>query len=336
MTRLIFKEPILIDQSIDLYLLESKYPHELRLALDILYERGILEINSQPIDYVHEFYVLYSEGFIRFMNPTRNTIIEIPAEIRGFRITGGRPFRILINSKPLSRNEIHEIDRTLGPDDLKITWNINAWGLLGESYIHQQDIKNITLIPISIITEKSYIITRRNFIEKVLQKADMLKREFIEIIVEPIDLSYVKETKLKEAFELLLEKQKLLLEVMNKQKDAKTATERRGIIDEVRRTIEGLGELKELYKEIYKTLCIEAHEYEAKDEAAKEMSEALFGILSATFNYTSRLGVHTKTREKKLLYIPIPTEIETEFAIQQAIIELNYLIKLLKAYVLRI
>lgn len=306
-----------------------------------MYEKGILEINSQPRDYIHDFYVLYSEGFIRLINPIRNTSIDIPAELRGFRLIGGTPLRILINSKPLSRNEIHEIDRKLGSDDLEITWNIGAWGFIRENYTQQQDIMNITFIPIDITTEKSYLVTRRNFIEKILQKADMLKREFIEIIAEPIDLSYVKETRLKKAFELLLEKQKLLLEIMNKQKDAKTATERRGIIDEARKTIEGLDQLKELYKEIYKTLCIEAHEYEAKDEAAEEMGEALFGILSATFNYTSRLGIHTKTRKKdkirkkELLYTPIPTEIETEFAVQQAIIELNYLIKLLKAYVLR-
>jgi len=159
------------------------------------------------------------------------------------------------------------------------------------------------------ITEKSHNVSRKNFIEKILLKVDMLKGEFIEVIAELIDLSYVKETRLKEVLELLLEKQKLLLEIMNKQKNAKTATERRGIIDEIRKTIEGLNKLKELYKEIYKILCIEAHGYEAKDKAAEEMSKALFGILSATYNYTSRLGIHTKTRENELLYTPIPTEI---------------------------
>jgi len=248
MTRLIFREP----QGINLYLSEkNEYPHELRLSLDVSYEKGVLEINSQSREYTGEFYVLCSRGYLGLKNPTRNVSVNVATELREFRIPGGKPLMISIDSKPLSRNEIHEIDEKLAPDDLIINWNIDAYGFLGESHVKQQNMKNIALIPIYIGTERIYEITRRNFIERILQKADMLKREFIEVIVESIDLSYVKETELKDALELLLEKQKLLLEAMNRQKEAKTATEWRGIIDEVRRVVEGLNKLKlkELCKE---------------------------------------------------------------------------------------
>lgn len=333
MARLIFTEP----QYINLYLSEkSEYPRELRLSLDVSYEKGVLEINSQPREYIGEFYVLNSKGYLKLTNPTRNVDVKVNAELREFRIPGGKPLTISIDSKPLSRNEICEIDEKLAPDDLIVDWHINAYGFLG-GVIKQRDMRDMALIPIFIGTHKEHKMTRREFIERVLQKANMLRREFIELIVEPIDLSYVKETRLKNALELLLDKQKLLLGAMSKQKEAKTADDWRGIIDEVRKSVEGLDKLKELCKEIYETLCIESHDLKAKDEASKEMSDALFKTLDATYKYASRFGIHTTTTPQsgRLPYIPIPTKMEAEFAIQQAIIELNYLIKLLRAYALR-
>jgi hypothetical protein len=327
MIKLIFKEP----QLINLYLSERKYPHELRLSLNVSYNKGVLEINSESREYIDEFYVLNSTGYLRLENPTRNVSVEVAAELREFRIAGGKPLSLVINSKPLSRNEIHEIDRKLAPDDLKINWGINAYGFLGESYIKQHNMK---LISIYIGTDSFHEISRSNFIKHIVEKADMLRREFIEVIVEPIDLSYVKEARLKGALELLLGKQKLLLGAMNKLKEAKTATDFRGIIDEVRRVVEGLERLKELCEEIYKNLYIESPDIEAKDKASKEMSEALLHSLKATYDYASRFGIHTKTLSGKL-YTPIPTKAEAEFAVEQAMIELNYLVKLLEVYVLR-
>jgi hypothetical protein len=342
MVRLVFKEP----RYIDLQISESKYPHELRLNLLVDYKEAIFEEGSHSREstqdkLTNEFcaiYVLYSEGYFTFENPTRNVSINIASELRDFRIPLMKPLRIIVDSKPLSRNEIHEIDEKLAPDDLKITWSIDAYGFIEKSYIKQQDINGLTLIPIYIGTDKAYEMSRKKFVENILEKADMLKREFLEVIVEPIDLSYVKETRLKEALELLLEKQKILLGAISKQKEARTATDWRGIIDEVRKTVEGLDKIEELCKEIYKTLRIEAPDLKAKDEASREMSEALSKMLSATYNYASRFGIHTTTMPQsgKLPYTPVPTKIEAEFAIQQAIIELNYLIRLLKTYALRI
>ena len=60
----------------------------------------------------------------------------------------------------------------------------------------------------------------------------------------------------------------------------------------------------------------------------------LDSLYQATYYFASRFGVHTQTLNKKD-YTPYPTIDEVEFAVQQALIELNYLIKLLKAYALR-
>jgi hypothetical protein len=327
MVRLVIKEP----ERVSLHLSEKEYPREIKLELMGYYDKAMLVLDSGSKEYTHGFYVLHSYGYINFENPTRNVSIQVAAELAQYWISGGKPLSLKIQSKPLSRKEIYEIDTKLTPDDVKIHWSIDAHGFLEENYTREY---NVGLIPIFIGTERLHNISRADFIKNVTERADLLRREFMEVLVEPIDLSYVKDAKIRSALTLLLEKQKLLLGAMNKLKEAKTATDFRGVIDEVRRVVEGLEGLKDPCEGIYQRLYIESSDVEAINEASKEMSEAVVHGLNTTYKYASRFGIHTKTLSKKL-YTPIPTRIEAEFGVQQAIIELNYLIKLLNAYALR-
>ncbi|MCP8313118.1 MAG: hypothetical protein H3Z53_01935 [archaeon] len=327
--RVVVREPTRV--RLKLRKLEDIYPHEIRLGLSAYYNKVEFEMNSKSEVYTDNFYVLNSSGYMRIENPTRHKIVNIAIELTECRIGGSRPLNLEVYSKPISKNEIHEIDEELRPDDLKISWNVDAYGFLEDKYARQY---NVGLISILIVSDFQHDISRTNFVKNIVEEADMLRREFIEVIVEPINLSYVKDDKAKGALQLLSEKQKLLLGAKNKLTEAKTATDFRGIIDEVRRTVEGL-ELKEPYEEIYRKLSIESSDAEAIDEASEEMVEAVNMGLTATYKYASRFGIHTKTWKSGRLYTPIPTITEAEFAVQEALVKLNYLIRLLNTYAIR-
>jgi hypothetical protein len=323
MTRLVIRRPTNV--SLELHEVKDRYPREMRLGLRAFYNEFKLHLNSESEEYFGGFYVLNSRGNIIINNPRRNKTLNIAAELTDCWIAGGKPLVLTIYSKPISRDVIHEIDEELRPDDLKISWYVGAYGFL------EKDLQK--LIPIQILTDEQHDISRTSFVENVIEKADMLRREFIEVVVEPIELTYVKDAEVKEALQLLLEKQKLLLGAMNGLKKAKTATDFRGVIDEIRRTVENL-KLRELYKRICKELLIESPDIEAINEASEEMVEALNEIISGTFHYASRFGIHASTLKKRT-YTPIPTMTETEFAVQLALVQLNYLIRLLSTYTVR-
>ena len=291
----------------------------MRLRLIASYNQVILEVNSQQREYSGGFYVLNSSGRMTITNPTKSKKIVLTMEVPRCWIPGGRPLNMNICSKPISRSEIHEIDEALRPDDVQIQWEIYAYGFLGGKCSKEF---NAGLIPIFIGTDGWHNISRMKFVKNVIEPADMLKREFIEVMVEPIDVSHVKDSEARDALETLLEKQKLLLGAMNKLTEAKTATDFRGIIDEVRRAVEGL-KLGEPYKKIYKMYYIESRDAEAIEKASEEMVETLNMSLKAIYKYTSRFGIHTTTlprgTEPKRVYTPIPTRAEAEFAVQQAV-----------------
>jgi len=325
MVKLVIKKP----KRVHLSLSKREFPRELRLEVRAQYNEVSLEINSEAKEYVHGFYVLYSEGTI-YLGSKSGSVVQIAAELKKCWIRGGKPLSLTVYSKPLSRSDIHEIDEKLGTGDVKVSWNVEAYGFLAEKAAKEFD---AGLIPI-IVAEYEHHVSRSEFVKNVLEQADMMRREFLEVISEPIDLSYIKDARIRGALQLLLEKQKLLLGAIDGLKKAKTATDFRGIIDEVRRAVEGLERLRGLCEEIYKKLYIGSSDISAIDKASREMAEAVFQSLKATYTYASRFGIHTKTKNKKSFYTPVPRRIDAEFAVQQTLIELNYLARLLSIYAL--
>lgn len=329
--RLSIKDP----KNVSFILCETiHYPRLPSFRLDACYNIVTLDIDSKSESYDGGFYVLYSRGYISFKKPSGENV-DIAASITDCWNVGGRPLTLRIDSEPLSRSMIHEIDEKLRPDDLEVRWSIDVYGFLEEDSAKRY---NAGLIPIFVGTDSPHKISRIEFVRNVLEKADMLRREFIEVVIEPIDLSYVIDSRAKSALQLLFEKQKLLLGAKNKLAEAKTSTDFRGIIDEVRRVVEGLYQLEEICGEMYKKLgYIESSDVEAIDETSKEMADAVVSknsLTAATFYFASRFGIHAETRTKRL-YTPTPTRMEAEFAVQQALIELNYLVKLLSTFSMR-
>jgi len=341
MIRLVLSEP----EDVKLSLVSRDvYPREMRLHLAVRYTKAMLEINTtSKEEYDRGFYLFHPHGEIELINEARNVNVKISAEISGGRIGS---YSLNIYSKPLSREDIYEIDEKLRPDDIEVRWSIDAWGVLEEKFAKQH---NIGLIPIFIGTVRRFRIPRKDFVRNVLEKADLLRREFIEVVVEPIDLDHIKDSELRSALQFLLEKQRLLLEVKEKLAEAKTASDFRGVIGEVRRAVEipkeWLERLRKLCEEAYRKLnYIVTNDPNALKDAPLEMASTIVGgsenikrmtgLLEVTYYYASRFGIHTKTLSGSP-YTPIPTRMEAEFAIQQALIGLNYLIRLLSRYTMQ-
>jgi D-ribose pyranose/furanose isomerase RbsD len=314
--------------NINLELIEERFPYGLRFRLTAEYKKCELIRNGECKPYTNVFYILSNrQGYFELR--ADSTHLRIKSEIEIGQVSGYPP-RITIFSKPLSRKEIDEIDKTFAPNDLKIYWSVYAYGFLDDD-----SMKN-NLIIISI--DGSHKITRKEFCENILQKADMLKREFIEVIIEEIGDLNVSDHRLKATLQLLLDKQKFLSTAMEKLKNANKDSEYIEIIGEVRKVVEGIKEdnnFRELYKEIYKRRISSSSEEVRTNEAIGIVGTLIgkSGIIDNIFTYTSKLGVHVTTKENKQPYRPEPNRIDAEFAVQQALITLNYLIKLLKEYI---
>ena len=187
-----------------------------------------------------------------------------------------------------------------------------------------------------VVSDRFYEIPRKDFVENVLKPADMLRREFIEVVVEPVSLEHVTDSRIKAALKLIAQKQKLLLQALDLLTRAASASEYRGIIDEVRRVVENLNNLKNIVSEAYEALgYTEATDPQIIKQASMEAADSVMEIINGIFHYSSRLGIHASTQHPKRPYIPRPYRMDAEFAIQQALITLNYLAKLLNKYAYR-
>lgn len=340
--RLVIKNPI--KYSLVVKKEDRTYPHEIRLRLKCRYNKSTLEVNEEKREYFKGFYVLYSRGYIELYNSSRSNSVLLDAEITKCWISGREPHSIDIYSKPLMISDIKEFDEKLRTGDLELKWNINAYGLLR----NYDDIKqyNLRLLPIFIGSEGWLNFSRTDFVKNILEPIDMLKREFIEVAVEPIKIERIKDSEIKKALKLLSEKQKLLLDSMKSLATAKTTRQYRDILGGVRGAVEGLRRSEEIQKigsRIIRELGkITSSDPQALAEGSEEMISTIIGshngdrrftgLMEATFYFTSRFGIHTETLQSKKPYVPNPTIEDAEFAIQQALIELNYLIRLFNQY----
>jgi len=164
-------------------------------------------------------------------------------------------------------------------------------------------------------------------------------------MVESVDddlLNRITDADVRKAIRILVDKQRMLQEALNKLYRARTASDYRDVISEVRRTIEGIvlgtsagNRIASALEKAFKGLGI-AYEIEAGafDEVVKGLKEVLLGkesFTNAIFSYASSLGIHaSETKKLRKLYEPRPYRHDAEFAVLQAMLFLNYLIKILK------
>ena len=321
---------------------ESRYPREMRLCIEPKYQRAVLLRGDEEVGELKgRFYVLVSRGYISLMGAK---MVEIEASIGNVEIREGNPRNVSIISKPLTLKDIHEIDETLGQNEISVYWDLHAYGLLDWEEARNLGVPPGALLHAFIASNEQFRINHQEFVEKVLQPADMLRRVFVEVTPEPIDdsfLNQVSDPSIRDALKFLLSKQKILQELLEKLHSANTSSNYRNIIADTRNAIEGLVPNREKGKQVfealknaYKTLAIirEANT-DVLDDVIDETLKRLEEFSRATFRYASALGSHT-TQEGRH-YVPYPRRDDAEFVILQAMIQLNYMIKVLKAYAVR-
>ena len=330
----------------DLELKRSEdYPRQARIKLRAKYDTAIIKISDKEIEMNPELglgvYILRSEGHLKFEPISGGKSVEIRCSIRGVWNSNVKDLDII--SEPLSLEEIYEIEEYLSQQDVKIYWSIDCWSFLDkpENYGLQRG----TLVHIFISSGRYFTITRQDFIRKILEPADLLKRRFIEVIVESInsnELDKIPDEGVREALKLLLSKQRLLQDALDRLIRASRSSDYKSVIEYVRDVVEGLTpgtpegmRLFGTLEKAFKGLGVIEADPGALDEAVKELLDTIKDVSKGIFDYSS-VFKHTTTATSKLHYSPKPYKHDAEFAVLQAMSFLNYLIKLLKMYSLRL
>ena len=143
----------------------------------------------------------------------------------------------------------------------------------------------------------------------------------------------------------LLEKQKFLYDALLQLRKATSSLEYSNVITSVRKAVELLepnkpagNMLMNALRKSYSLVNIaEDIDARASAELIEELIETLIGsngFLTNIFKYSSKLGPHVKTASGKLCK-PRPYKMDAEFAILQAMVTLNYMIRLLKNAAIR-
>jgi len=64
-------------------------------------------------------------------------------------------------------------------------WDVHCWGLLDKP--ENLGLLLGVLVYLTASSSKKFKIARQHFVRKILEPADMLRRRFLEVIVEPIN-----------------------------------------------------------------------------------------------------------------------------------------------------
>ncbi len=248
-----------------------------------------------------------------------------------------------IISESLTLEEIYEIDRLLGQSDIEMWWCLEGWGFLSPEAYKICELSPETPVKVEISSSKMFRIPRQDFIKRILEPADMLRRVFLEVVVEPInkeEIEKISNANVRESLKLLLRKQEILQECLEKLAKANKSSEYKDVIINVRQTIEGITKNSRIFnaiEEAFKSLSVlEEVEQGALEGGVKDLLSTINDISKGLHGY-SCVFTHTKTfNNKKLEYKPKPYRHDAEFAVLEAMIFLNYLIKVLKIYAQRL
>lgn len=320
------------------------YPHKMRLKIQVKCKGAILSFQhhnfqehtseDQTTEYSGGFYILQSKGYLELSGSSVK--LTINASIP--KVWHSDPERVVVVSEPLSPSDIHEMDEEIGSGEVKVYWRIDAWGFLEESAAAKCKLPSTTLIKIDVSPRRRFTINRQNFVKNVLEPADMLRRMFIEVIIEPIDdLKGIKDAEAQRILKILFDKQKILIEAYTKFINAKNSADYRSVINDVRLVLEALKaeEMRNVVKKAFEVLGI-ARETSpgALTKVADEVTSVILEQTKKTYTFACKLAPHAKTGKHH--YIPKPSKREAEFALLHVLTTLNYLIKVLKVYALRL
>ena len=322
------------------------YPRQAKIILRAKYNKAIINTNDNEeiemkLGLGLGVYILRSEGYLRFEPTSGGKRVEVRCSVKD--IYNPNVMDLYLISEPLSLEEIYEIEEHLSQEYVNISWSVSGWGFLDKP--ENYGIQPGTLINIYISSHGDFTITRQDFIRRILEPADLLKRRFIEVIVEPIntdELDKIPDEDVRESLKLLLNKQRLLQDALDRLVRANRSSDYRSVIEDVRNVVEGLtlgtpegARLFSALEKAFKGLGVIEADPSALDEAVKELLDTIKDISKGAFGYSS-VFKHTITATSKLHYNPKPYKHDAEFAVLQTMTFLNYLIKVLKVYTQRL
>ena len=112
---------------------------------------------------------------------------------------------------------------------MEVSWSVEAYGFLDEEMSRKYSLYPGLLVKMSISSERRFVIASQDFVKNILELADMLRRLFIEVVMEFVDsdlLSRITDVDVREALRILVEKQRMLQDALNKFYRARTASDR--------------------------------------------------------------------------------------------------------------
>ncbi len=342
---------------------DESLPSEMRIRLRVEYDKAVFKKDEK-----HEIemtpsrglgvYILHSRGYLEFRSSISQKSVRIKCGIRDIWQSNVKKLEIV--SYPLNHKDIHELEQIDG-DQLQIYWSIDCLVFLENPTNYE--LEPGTLVSMYVGSGRSFEISRLDLVRRILEPADLLRRRFIEVIVEPIrsdELDKIPDSDVREALRLLLNKQSLLQDALDRLIRANRSSDYRSVLEDVRKVVEELSpesrssssqRLFEALKKAFKSIGI-ADEIDqgALDIVVEELSDIVIGkfILNGLFKHASKLGSHVSKAGKDLerykstqlgkdyQYIPKPYKHDAEFGVLQAMVTLNYLIRILKAYAQRL
>ena len=197
----------------------NDYPRQARIILRVKYDKAIIRVSGKEIEMKPKLglgvYILRSEGHLRFEPISGGKRVEIRCSTKGVWNSNVKDLDLI--SEPLSLEEIYEIEEHLGQEDVNIFWSVSCWGFLDKP--ENYELQPGTLVDIYVSSGRYFTVTRQDFVRNILEPADLLRRRFIEVIVEPIntdELNKIPDEDVREALRLLLSKQRLLQDALDR------------------------------------------------------------------------------------------------------------------------
>ena len=330
--------PSFIDMTID----RREFPKELRICLKVKYDKIKVEYSGH-YDYIHKLNILnVIRGKIYFKNHDSNEWVEISIDkIEPYVIYQNEI--ITIYSKPLSLQEIYTISEKIKGEMIDIRWDFEAFCYIPFDIIN--DIFKDKAIgipePISIVRGSGLHSGRYyiEFVKNIIEPADLIKRIYLEIPLEPLSeerLDSIKNPKLREALKILFEKQKILKDALDEYYKSITSSEYKNVISKIRGAIEHLIPKKELGKIVFDIIkeALDAlniiNEIIPGSNVKENKIRKIIGTLKSysynIYSLTSILGVHQSD------YKPKPYKHDVEFLLVMALNFISYMIKILLKY----
>ena len=316
------------------------YPHEMRLHLRVKYRKALLTLDrsdqSKVIEYPDGFYILRSKGQMEFSRSNTSLAVDVKLPSVWYH----DPKSVELVCEPLDLRDIHEIDDKLGAGDIQLRWDLEAWGLIEGPVAAECGVPS-TFVQVNFSCPRRFEINRQVFVRNVLEPADLLRRMFIEVIIEPVGpLDQIADPDLRKTMGILLDKQRILVDAYTKFVNAARSEDYRSVVSDVRLAIENLNtdDIRDVLKRAYEGIGIA--EGAAVGKVSDEISSVILGqqqnkgSMGPVYRFACKLASHAMTEDHQN-YTPRPSKHDAEFALLQALGILNYLIRVLKTYEMR-